>query len=154
MNGIANLRLEEIAIKHPSPSQGYLAAARYFFAGVRTLSQGGPDVALACTFLAAQALECALKAYLSNGFYTKKELKRLKERGIRHNLVKLWRDAADKGLAVSLQPPVWCVILNKTHDEPYYLRYPIGANGLGIPSFSVMVPELSKVIDLVGSIVN
>jgi hypothetical protein len=147
-----NIKLPAITVQRPSPSQSYLTAARYFFPGIRTLSQGGPDLAIACTFLAAQALECVLKAYLSNAGTPVTELK--KKRSYGHNLESLWVGAAHKGLAVPPQPPDWCVILNQTHNEPYYLRYPIGINAFQYPAFSVMVPELSKLIDLVGSIVK
>jgi hypothetical protein len=148
----ANITMPAIEIKPPSPSLSFLTAARYFFPGVRTLSQGDPTVAIACTFLAAQTLECALKAYLSNAGVPIKELKNKKS--YCHNLEALWVGAATKGLAVQPQPPDWCVILNQTHDDPYYLRYPIGINGFQYPAFSMMVPELSKLIDLVGSIVR
>lgn len=112
------------------------------------LSQGGSDVAIACTHLAAQGLECVLKAYLSKVGIPVTDLKK-KRYG--HDLQALWVEAVAKGLAVSPQPPDWCVILNQTHNEPYHLRYPIHINSFSLPAFSVMVPELSRLIGLVGS---
>jgi len=96
MNVKGNIILPAITVQPPSPSQSYLAAARYFFPGIRTLSQGDPDLAIACTFLAAQALECVLKAYLSNTGIPVTELKKKKSYG--HNLEALWVGAAAKGL--------------------------------------------------------
>ena len=145
------LKLPAITVQPPATAQSYLAAARYFFPGIKSLSQGGSDVAIACTFLAAQAFECVLKAYLSKAGITVIQLRR-KPYG--HDLEALWVEAQAKGLAVSPQPPQWCVILNQTHSEPYYLRYPIGINGFVLPDFSVMVPALSRLINLAEAIVK
>lgn len=117
----------------PAPSKSYMAAARYLFSGVKFLSQQGHEVVIACAFLAAQALECLLKAYLvEKGI----NVDILKKRPYGHDLRKLWEEAADKGLGVSRQPPDWCLILNQTHNEPYHLRYPIGVNGFSVPACS------------------
>ena len=126
-----------------------MAAARYFFAGVKLLLQGGSDVAIACAHLAAQSLECVLKAYLSKVGIPVIDLKNR----YAHDLQSLCVEAVAKGLTESPQPPDWCVILNQTHNKPYHLRYPLDINGFSIPAFSVVVPALSRPIDQVGSIV-
>jgi len=137
-------------MQRPEPSKSYMAAARYLFYGVKFLCQGGHEVVNACAHLAGQSLECLLKAYLSKKGIGVNTLKR---KPYRHDLKKLWEEAVDNGLEVSKQPPVWCLILNQTHNEPYYLRYPIGINGFSVPACSQMLDELSKLIDQVGAIV-
>ncbi len=117
-----------------------MAAARYFFAVVKLLLQGGSDVAIACAHLAAQSLKCVLKAYLSKVGIPVIDLKNR----YAHDLQALWVEAVAKGLTELPQPPDWCVILNQTHNKPYHLRYPLDINGFSIPAFSVVVPALSR----------
>jgi HEPN domain-containing protein len=136
----------------PEPSKGYMAAARYFFNGVKFLSEGGHEVIIACAFLAAQALECLLKAYLvkvKEGI----TVDILKKKPYGHDLRKLWEEAADNGLGVPRQPPEWCRILNETYNKPYHLRYPTEVNGFSVPACSQILDELSKLIEQVERII-
>lgn len=132
-------------------AQNYYAAARYFFLGAQAISNGGSELAPACAFLAAQSLECALKAFLSKSGVSEV---RLREITVRHNLEVLWANASSRGLKVSAQPPVWCVILNQTHNAPYHLRYPIGINGFQTPEHTSTVSELKCLLALVQSAVK
>lgn len=127
-------------------AQNYLAAARRFFRGAEFLSKGPTELETNCAFLAAQSLECALKSYLSQTGASEAYLKKPCRR---HNLETLWIEASDRGLKVSAQPPNWCVILNQTHDKPYYLRYPIGISGFNTPAVAPMVFELKLLLGLV-----
>ena len=152
MNITGNIKLPPMTMPPPEPSKGYMAAARYFFSGVNFLSQGGHEVVIACAYLAAQALECLLKAYLvkvKEGI----TVDILKNKPYGHDLKKLWEEAVDNGLEVSKQPPIWCLILNQTHNEPYHIRYPIGVNSFAVPDCSKMVSELSKLIEQVERII-
>jgi hypothetical protein len=144
------LTLPVVTVGAGTIAQNYFAAACYFFLGVKALSKGSSDLAPACASLAAQALECALKAYLSKSGVTQAALKK---KPFCHNLEALWADAFSQGLTVSAQPPEWCVILNQTHDKPYYLRYPIGINGFQTPDPAPMVSELKRLLDLIEVVV-
>jgi HEPN domain-containing protein len=148
--GNANIVLPPMTMPPPEPSKGYMAAARYFFNGVEILSKEGHKGVIACALLAAQALECLLKAYLvKKGF----DVETLKKEPYGHDLKKLWEEAADNGLGVSRQPPEWCSILNETYNKPYHLRYPIKVNAFAVPDCSKMLDELSKLIEQVERII-
>ena len=126
-----------------TPAQNFYAAARYFFLGAQAISNGDSELAPACAFLASQSLECVLKSSLSQSGVSEKDLK-LK---FGHNLEALWVEASSKGVSVSSQPPVWCEILNQTHNAPHYLRYPVGINGFQTPEPTSMILELKRLLD-------
>ena len=143
MEGRGKVELPMLEVSAGPPAQSYIAAARRFFLGVEVLSRGDSSLSPACAYLAAQSAECALKSFLSKSGMTEKELK---DQKLRHNLESLWTKAVAHGLSVPPEPPSWCVVLNQTHDNPYYLRYPIGINGFQTPPFEPMVTELRQLI--------
>jgi hypothetical protein len=91
-----------------------------------------PGAALSVwVYLAAQTLECTLKAYLTRlGLPTP-----VRRKG--HDLINLWRTAAEASaaapvkLSIAVRPPEWCVMLNVFHDYPFLDRYP-GVYGLSV----------------------
>lgn len=143
MNGPINITLPALETSPPSPTESYLLAARELFKGVSILCNNSHNAEKACAFLAAQALECVLKSYLS---FSGVEERELKKQSIRHNLEDLWRMAEKKGLKIDIAIPNWCKILNSVHDKPYYLRYPMGLNAINIPELDKMESDLKKVI--------
>lgn len=126
-----------------TPAQNYIAAAHYFFLGVKALSGGSPELAPACAFLAAQSIECALKSFLSKNGFSEEQLRHWSRR---HNLEALWTEASPLGQIFSAQPPMWCVILNQTHNKPFHLRYPIGINGFQTPEVAPMQADLEVLL--------
>jgi hypothetical protein len=105
-------------------AHGYRNVAGEFLAAVELLAVH-PGAALSpWVYLAAQTLECTLKAYLSKLGLTPPT----KRRG--HDLINLWRSAvkasatATKKLTLDPTPPEWCAMLNVFHDYPYLDRYP------------------------------
>jgi len=99
---------------------------------VLELLAGRRDVALSpWVYLAAQTLECSLKAYLTRLGLT------VPTRRQGHDLINLWRTAvkasstAAKKLSLEPTPPGWCAMLNVFHDYPYLDRYP-GEHGLAV----------------------
>ena len=135
----------------PSPAQSYLIAAKGLYPGVEVLVNSPGQTATACAFLAAQALECALKSYLSHVGKTENELK---APSIRHNLEALWAWAVCEGLSIQSQPPQWCITLNSAHDKPYYFRYPMGLNGLVLPALVPMASDLKNLLATVGQAIS
>jgi hypothetical protein len=112
-------------------ANGYRAVASEFLAVLEVLS-GQPSVALSpWVYMAAQTLECTLKAYI-----TKLGVAALTRRQ-GHDLINLWRTAvkasttAPKKITIAATPPEWCVMLNVFHDYPYLDRYP-GEHGLAV----------------------
>src|SRR5437870_4465735 len=103
-----NITLPPLESVPPTPAQSYLIAARNLYAGMEALSLEPGKTGIACAFLAAQALECGLKAYLSHVGVTEDTLRGPQ---IRHNLEALWVEAVQHALNVQAQPPQWCVIL-------------------------------------------
>jgi hypothetical protein len=112
-------------------AHGYRAVAGEFLTVVELLADH-PGAALSpWVYLAAQTLECSLKAYLTNlrlTAHTKRQ---------DHDLINLWRTAvkasstATKKLTLDPTPPQWCAMLNVFHDYPYLDRYP-GEHGLAV----------------------
>jgi hypothetical protein len=133
----------------------------------------GNQAAPALALLSGQILECLLKAFLSKvGRVTENELKNLAhnhseqlwqraetlglvagvteselKNKVRHNLLELWQRAEKLGLSIGSMPG-WVEILNRLHDSPYYLRYPMGLHGLGLPNAQQMTSELTTILDL------
>lgn len=143
MNGSGHITLPALTTVPPSPAQSYLAAARALYSGVEALAVNSGETARACAFLAAQTLECVLKSYLSHAGVTESQLK---ARSLRHNLEALWLEAVRRGLNIQTQPPQWCITLNSAHDQPYYLRYPMGLNGIVLPVLIPMEAELKSIL--------
>lgn len=125
----------------PIPAQGYAAAARYFLLGVKALLGGSADLAPACAFLAAQSTECLLKSVLSKNGFSEDQLKSL-----RHDLEALWAKVASLEVGLSAEPPMWCVILNQTHNAPYHLRYPTKINAFQTPEVAPMQADLERLL--------
>jgi len=102
---------------------------------------------MALALLSGQILECSLKAFLSKAGLAEHELTRKKD--VRHNLLELWALAVRKGLCITATPPQWAETLNRLHDYPYHLRYPMGLNGLVLPNPQQTTSELEHLIDTV-----
>jgi len=151
MNGSIHCELPPLKMEPPSPSQSYLVAAKGLFVGAEVLASNSRQTTMACAFLAAQALECALKSYLIHVGKTESELK---VPAIRHNLEFLWTEAAGQGLNAQSTPPHWCSTLNSAHDKPYYFRYPMGLNGFVFPGLLPMVPDLKSLLATVEEIIS
>lgn len=134
----------------PIPAQGYAAAARYFFLGVKALLGGSADLAPACAFLAAQSTECLLKSVLSKNGFSEDQLKSLRSedqlRSLRHDLEALWAKAASLEVGLAAEPPMWCVILNQTHNAPYHLRYPTKINAFQTPEVAPMQADFERLL--------
>lgn len=135
----------------PTPSQSYFIAARNLVNGADALSDGANNTGVACAFLAAQALECILKSYLSHVGVSEGDLK---NNTLRHNLEALWAMAVEHGFSVQSNPPRWCDVLNSGHDKPYYFRYPIGLNSVALPVLATMVSDLNDLLEEVGKVVK
>jgi hypothetical protein len=149
--GHGHVILPALRMGQPESSRGYISAARDFIAGAEVLSKAGGKVDVAGAFLLAQALECALKAYLVTQGITAETLSK---RPYHHNLVKLWEEAAGTGLAILAQTPQWCQRLNETHDKPYILRYRSGVHGFAIPNVLKAVDEVKEVMIRIEPIVK
>jgi hypothetical protein len=135
----------------PSPSQSYLIAAKGLFLGAEALASNSGQTGMACAFLAAQVLECALKSYLAHAGKPESELK---ESSLRHNLELLWTQAVGEGLNVQSEPPDWCCTLNSAHDKPYYFRYPMELNVSVFPDLLPMVSDLKSLLAAVEKVIS
>ena len=128
-------------------TEGFLAPARDFVVGVQLLANGPSDAAYACMLLAAQALECALKASLASG-PNGLSSKQLRDQ-FGHDLQKLWREASARNLNIGAEPPGWCEVLNKGHNSPYYFRYRENLNSFNLHLSDDMVRGVERVLALV-----
>lgn len=142
ITGTANITESGDLVSPPGPPQTYLGMAREFLSGARVLA-GGQGSSISLAFVAAQATECGLKAYLARSGNDA----RVKSHPLRHDLGALWSLAAQEGLAVVATPPPWLSNLSHLHGSPYYLRYSTGVHGLVSPAADPMVSELSALIE-------
>ena len=141
MTATGNATFSPLTSGTESRAQGYLAAARYLFLGVKALSMASREVAPACALLAGQSLECALKSFLSRNNFSEPQL-----RSIGHNLEDLWKASSTLGWGLSVSPPAWCVILNQTYSRPFHVRYPLEINAFQTPELEAMAVELGALL--------
>lgn len=134
----------------PTPGDGYLTVARDLIQAVEALSTLSKIPPRGCALIAAQALECALKAFL----WYKGKKKEIRARKIQHKIVKLWNMAfKEQGLNIPKIPPDWVTTLSSGH-EPFYFRYQEGKGGTifhgGVtPALIPMAAELKNFIEIV-----
>ena len=133
-----------------SDAQNYLTAARRLCSGVEALAKGTGATGLAYSFLAAHALECALKAYLSGIGFT---INRLTHAPLGHDLENLWIEAATRGLTIPARPPHWCSILNQEHGVEFAFRQPAGLHGSQLPALIAMALNLAEIVSVIGKTV-
>jgi len=145
ITGSSNLFEEPDRILPAGPPHTYFGIAQAMYPGVRQLASASPVYPLALCLVAAHALECALKAYLSRDGVDSA----LREPALRHNLERLWREAAANGLKIASTPPEWVVCLSGLHDRPYYLRYSTGVHGIVSPGIEPMTTDLSNLVETV-----
>ena len=144
--GSLNVTLEPVRIAPVTPAEAYFGAAQALMPGAQWLATAPSIPGSALTLVSGHMLECLLKAFLSSRGTTESELKK---RGLRHNLSKLWRQASIAGLQISPTPPAWVERLSALHNHPFYLRYPMGLNGLFLPATEPMLSEMQALLDLV-----
>lgn len=141
----------------PTEGDGNMIVAQNLLQGVETLSILPPSIhPRSCALLAAQALECALNAFLLH----KGKEKEIRGPDVRHDLLKLWEMAyKEKGLSIPEEPPIWVTILSQGHGPNYYFRYQKGVkvgnshvivNGGHYPALGPMTIELKGLIEKVG----
>ena len=146
ITGSANITLGAVTVAPVTPPQAYFGAAEAIMHGVRQLATSGPEVCVPLTLLAGQMLECLLKAYLSKHGAAESDLK---QHTVRHNLKELWLRANQSGLPNDSTPPQWVECLSGLHNSPFYLRYPMGLNGLVLPGVQLMASELESLLEAV-----
>ena len=113
-----------MAAKPVVSASGYRTVAGEFLAVVELLAEQ-PAVALSpWVYLAAQTLECSLKAYITKTGHSAPAGRQ----GL--DLINLWSTAvkasadATKKLSLEATPPEWCAMLGVFQDYPYLDRYP------------------------------
>ena len=138
-------------IVQPTEEEGYMIVVRDLLQGVEALSTLQNISPRGCALIAAQALECTLKAFLLHRG-KKTEVQNHKNR---HNIEALWNMAyKEKTLSIPDIAPDWCKILSLGHRPNYYFRYQVGENktvvhGGQTPALIPMANELKKLIEMV-----
>jgi hypothetical protein len=152
MSNSANITLPSFQSIQPTEQDGYMIVARDLVKGVEALSFYAPNVSpRACALIAAQALECLLKAFL----WRKTENRgHMKSPSLQHNLEGLWTMAANDGLTIPPVPPDWVKRLSSGHGPNFYFRYQQGinrtvVNGGSTPELVPMNQELNGLLELV-----
>lgn len=135
----------------PTEGEGYMVVARDLLQGVEALSTLQNISPRGCALIAAQALECVLKAFL----WHKGKKAEIREPKVRHDLVALWDMAyKENTLCIKEVPPDWCKILSVGHGPNFYFRYQEGKSKTVVhsgqtPSLIPMTIELKKLIEMV-----
>lgn len=128
-----------------------MIVARDLLQGVEALATLPNVSARSCALIAAQALECSLKAFL----WHKGKENEIQKPNVRHNLVALWNMAyEEKGLSIPEVPPDWVTILSSGHGPNFYFRYQKGegktiVHGGQTPALIPMAGELKNLIEMV-----
>ncbi len=119
-----NIELPAFSIGQPTEGDGYMIVARDLLQGVEALSTLPPNISTrSCALIAAQTLECVLKAFLWN----KGKKKEIRVRKVQHNLIALWDMAyKEKDLSIPQVPPSWVTILSSGHGPNFSFRYQEG----------------------------
>jgi hypothetical protein len=127
----------------------YLEEARGLNEAVAILcrAQVGATV-YAIGILAAHCLELALKAYLLRAGHTESELK-----GIGHDLAKAWEHCKQSGLPLG-DLPYWVQVLNFSHSNPYFFRYPQADRNVAVPSTDDLSNDIQMVLDMIAAKMN
>lgn len=155
-NSTGKFALSALRVRQPTRADGFMIVARDLLQGVEALSALQSIPPRSCALLAAHALECTLKAFLSHkGEKTKTLI------NVGHNLESLWNRAYEKKtLSISKEPPDWVNTLSSGHGPKFYFRYQEGekdqkgertvVHGGQTPALIPMAVELKKLIEMVG----
>lgn len=144
-----NSTLPSLQMVKPSQVDAYMVVARDLLQSVEVLSTVNNVSPRGCALIAAHALECLLKAFLSH----KGKSSKYRENGFhqemnKHNLKALWKMAYDENtLNIIESPPDWVEILSVGHGPEFYFRYQEGknetiVNGGQTPALTPMTIEL------------
>lgn len=124
----------------------YLEEARGLNEAVAILCSARAEATLySIGILAAHCLELALKAYLSHAGCDERDLK-----SIGHDLVMAWERCKESGLGLK-ELPYWVQVLNYSHANPYYFRYPQENHKVAVPSIDELSKDIDSVIGLISS---
>ena len=152
----ANITLPSLQMVHPNQVDAYMIVARDLLKSVEVLSTVKNVPPRGCALIAAYALECLLKAFLSHkGKNGKKGEKGFHKEMNLHNLIALWKIAYDEGTLKILElPPDWVTILSVGHGPDFYFRYQEGenktvVNGGQTPALIPMAIELKALLEKV-----
>ncbi len=130
ITGTGNITLGAVTVGPAGPPHTYFGVATAIAPGVEALAESSKPVALPLCLLAAHQAECLLKAYLSRSG----DDSMLMNPTLRHDLVKLWREAGREGLPIASTPPEWLETLGHLHNRPFYLRYSTNVHGIVMPA--------------------
>jgi hypothetical protein len=67
----------------------------------------------------------------------------------RHDLERLWTEAAKRNLPIDPVAPRWCKVLNAAHGNPYLFRYPKDNTGIVLPG--EVLQELRQLLSVVAA---
>lgn len=124
----------------------YLDEARGLNEAVAILCRARAEATLyAIGILAAHCLELALKAYLLHVGCDERDLK-----DIGHNLDEAWERCKESGLALQ-KLPYWVRVLNYSHANPYFFRYPSDCHKVAIPGTDDLPKDIDSVLELISS---
>jgi hypothetical protein len=138
--------LDDVFVEHSDSPTGYFRVALEFARGAELVyAHGAADMPNVVGANAAHSAELALRAFL----LSKMKPVTVKKISSRHNLEKMWTEAAKRNLPIDQIVPRWCKILNAAHGIPYLFRYPKDGAGVVLPGEALQ--ELRQLLSVVGA---
>jgi hypothetical protein len=135
-----------------TPTAAFLGSAESMLEGVRVLAEADAVPAVALTVLAGHAAECGLKAFLAKVGIDEAQLSRAP---FGHDVIRLWEEAASRGLAIATSPlPDWVTQLARVYSAPYVARYPMGVHGLVLPNSTALSVGVEQLVNQVRAAVQ
>jgi hypothetical protein len=137
------MSLIPIQIAPVTPTAAFLGAAESTLEGVRVLAAADRIPAVAITLLGGHSLECALKSFLAKSGLSDKALSKPP---FGHDVIRLWTEAASRGLAIPSSPPDWVAQLARVYSAPHVARYPMGVHALVLPNSQALAGGVEALV--------
>jgi hypothetical protein len=138
--------IDDTSVEHGGDSTGYFRVALEFAHGAELAHKhGAGTIPTVVGANAAHSTELALRAFLLS------RMKAIQVRKVssRHDLEKLWAEAAKRRLPIDPTAPRWCKVLNAAHGDPYLFRYPRDGTGITLPGEGLY--ELRQLLGIVAT---
>ncbi len=130
-------QLEDVTLKQPTSAESFAHISERMLIGAQIIFYATKNEPFSVTHLCGHSVETALKSILAKSGKSELELRTT----FGHDLEKLWIASAQKTSLIVASPPTWIEHLNRLHNKPYTVRYPMGLNGVIFPNQEIMYTQ-------------
>lgn len=131
-------QLDGVSLRQPTAAESFAYISERMLIGAQIIFDATKNESFAVTHLCGHSVETALKAILAKSGASESELRL----NFGHDLEKLWVACAQQTDLIAASTPVWLEHLNRLHNKPYTVRYPMGLNGVTFPNQEFMYTQL------------